>query len=795
MTGEHRHIGRPVPPRHHERLVRGGGRFLADLRAADVLHAAFVRSPLAHAAVAGFDATAARRDPRCALVLGPDDLAGRTAAIPTVWRLPGQPQESIPVAVRTARYAGQPLGIVVARTPTAALDLAEAVRLDLAPLPPVPTVADALAEHAPLVVPGAAGNEAGRIRFGSPAEEIAAALARAAVVVEREFTLPRVHHSPLEPRGVLAAYEAGTGLLTVHASSQSPHAMRQDLCAVLGLRADRVRVIAPDVGGSFGSKVFLYPDEAMVCAAAVALGGTVRWVESRAENFTGAYQGRAQQATARLAVSGEGRFLAFDADLLADLGAYATQAGAGPHQVTALTLQGPYHVAAAAATVRGVYTTRVPTGAYRGYGMQEAAFIRERLVDEAARELGLSPVELRMRNLIRPQDLPHTTHTGLTYDSGDYGAVLRRAAALAERPPPPDDPPWVRRATAVVAAVEISAFAPTALLEAFGIAWSGWEGVRLRINHDGTVTVHSGVIAVGQGIETSLAQIAAEGLGVPLDWVRVELGDTDTAPHSDLSAQASRALTLAGGALVIAARQLAGRMRALAAGFLEAEPEQVTLRVAATAAPSSPEAAFHGAGGARITWRETAHRGYRGWGRAHRTDRIRLEESVDFDPPQLTFAHGAHAAEVAVDLGTGRVEVTGYWAVHDSGVLVNPLIAHGQIAGGIAQGLGQALTEEARVDGAGLPVTRSFREYTLPAAQDIPEDLVVEHLCTPSTVIPGGFKGLGEGGAILPPAAVACAVAAAVPEIAHTLTSLPLTPSRVRAALRAAGITAEGGIR
>lgn len=794
MTDMHRHIGRAVPPRHHDRLVRGHGRFLADLRTEGVLHAALVRSPLAHAEVVGFDATAARRDPRCALVLGPDDLAGLTAPIPTVWRLPGQPEDSIPVAAHTARYAGQPLGVVVADTPTAAQDLAESVRLDLRALPPVPTVTDALAEHAPLVVPGTTSNEAGSIRFGSPPEDITSAFSRAAVLVEREFTLPRVNPAPLEPRGVLAEYDPGTGLLSVHASSQCPHAMRQDLCTVLGLRADRVRVITPDVGGSFGSKVLLYPDEAMVCAATMALGATVRWVESRTENFTGAYQGRGQQTTARLAVSGEGRFLAFDAHILADLGAYATQAGSGPQQVTALTLQGPYHVDAAAATVTGVYTTRVPTGAYRGYGMQEAAFIRERLIDEAARELGMSPVELRSRNLIRPEELPHSTHTGLTYDSGDYGAALRRAAALADRPSPPD-PPWVRRATAVVAAVEITAFAPSALLEAFGIAWSGWEGVRLRINHDGTVTVYAGVIAVGQGIETSLAQIAAEGLGVPLDWVRVELGDTDTTPHSDLSAQASRAVTLAGGALIIAARRLADRMRTLAAGFLGTTPEQVTQQVAATADPSSPDAAFHGADGARIAWREVAHRGYRGWGQRKQSDQIRLEESVDFDPPQLTFAHGAHAAEVAVDLGTGRVTVTGYWAVHDSGVLVNPLIAHGQIVGGIAQGLGQALTEEARVDAEGLPVTRSFREYTIPAAQEIPEDLVVEHTCTPSTAIPGGFKGLGEGGTILPPAAVACAVAAAVPEIAHTLTSLPLTPSRVRAALRSAGITAEGGIR
>ncbi|MFE7133384.1 xanthine dehydrogenase family protein molybdopterin-binding subunit [Streptomyces sp. NPDC057638] len=791
MTTGHHPIGEPLPPRHHERLVRGDGRFLADLHPGQERHAAIVRSPLAHAEITGFDASAARDDPRCALVLGPDDLHTRTTAIPTVWRLPGQPPEGIPLALHTARYAGQPLGIVVADTPAAAEDLAQTVRLDLTPLPPLTTITDALAEHAPQIAPGAPGNKAGRIRFGSPQEDIDSAFARAAAVIERTFTLPRVAHCPLEPRGVLAAYDAGTGMLTVHASSQSPHAMRQDLCTVLGLRADRVRVIARDVGGSFGSKVLLYPDEAMVCAAAVALAGTVRWVESRQENLTCAYQGRGQRTTARIAVSEEGRFLAFDADILADLGAYATQAGSGPAQVSALTLQGPYHADAAAATVTGVYTTRVPTGAYRGYGMQEAAFVRERLIDEAARELGIPPGHLRAANLIGPRELPHTTHTGLTYDSGDYPAALRRARELARRPPPPD-PPWIRRGTAVAAAVEITGFAPSALLEAYGIAWSGWEGVRLRINHDATITVYSGVTAVGQGIETSLAQIAADKLGVPVDWVRVELGDTDTAPHSDLSAQASRALVLAGGALVIAARRLSDRMRTLAARFLGADATDVEQHTT-TAAPSSATAGFRAPHDAWITWRDVVHRAYRGWGAPSPTDLIRLEESVDFDPPQLTFAYGAHAAEVLVDLGTGRVTVTGYWAVHDSGVLVNPLIAHGQITGGIAQGLGQALTEEAATSTTPQPST--LRDYTIPAAQDIPEHLVVEHLCTPSPVIPGGFKGLGEGGAILPPAVIAGAVAAAVPEIAHTLTTLPLTPTRIHAALRAAGIPAEGGLR
>jgi carbon-monoxide dehydrogenase large subunit len=785
-------IGRPMPPRHHRRLLRGQGRYVDDIGFPAACHAAVLRSPVAHGRITRFDASAARADRRCLLVLGPQEIAHHTDPIPTAWRIPGQHLDHVELALDTVRYVGQPVGVVVAHSRAAAEDVAELVDLRIDPLPVVASLDAALADGAPLLYPEAVGNVAGRIHFGTPAEHLDQVFADAPRVIERDFTIQRVDLSPMEPRGLVAEWIPGIERLTVHASSQSPHAVRQELAAVLRLRADQIRVVAPDVGGSFGGKVPVYADEAMVCLAAVLLGGHVKWIEDRRENLTISYQGRGQQAHARLAMTADGRFHALQAHVVGDLGAFPIQAGSGPFQVTGLTIEGPYHFMAAGATVTAVYTNRVPTGAYRGYGMQEASFIRERLIDEAARELGLDPVRLRLRNMIRPEDMPHTTHTGLTYDNGDYPAALCRAAELAAQRARPSSG-VLRRGTAVTASVEISGFAPTVLLEAFGIDWSGWEGVRLRVNHDGTVTVFSGVTAVGQGIETALSQVAAERLGVPLSWVDVQLGDTATTPHSDLSAQASRALTLAGGALVLAADRLRGRMRALAASMLGVPEAEVLLDIPADVEPGSAKATFRGKNSvAALTWRELAHRAWRGWGRRAGTDQVRLEENVDFDPPAITFAYGAHGAAVAVDTGTGAVEVEDYWAVHDSGVVVNPLIADGQIVGGVAQGIGLALREEVCHDPVTAePLTTTYQDYVLPTAADVPP-VTVQHLCTPSTVIPGGFKGLGEGGAIPPPATIAGAVAAAIPEIAAAMTVTPMTPARVWAALRAADTRPEG---
>ncbi|WFE60212.1 xanthine dehydrogenase family protein molybdopterin-binding subunit [Micromonospora sp. WMMD712] len=775
-----RYVGQSVDRPQDPRLLRGLGRYVDDIDDAGARHAVIVRSPVAHGRLTRFDATAVRDTGLAELVLGPAELAGLADPLPTKWRLPGQHLTGIPVATTNVRYVGQPLGVVVAASRALAEDAAERVLLDFEQLPAVCDVDAARAPGAPLLYPEHGSNVAGEIHFGDPLADLQAAIADAPHVVERELSIQRVAHSPLEPRGLLAEWIAGTEQLTVWMSSQASQVARHELAATLRLRVDQVRVVAADVGGSFGSKNTLYVDEAMVCAAAMVLGRRVKWIEDRRENLLATYQGRGQRARARLALDADGRFAALHAEIVGDLGAFATQAGSGPFQVAGLAIEGPYRFATAGATVSAVYTNLVPTGAYRGYGMQEAAWIRERMIDEAARELDVSPVELRMRNLVTPAELPYTTRTSLTYDSGDYPSALRRAAELADtvRPGPDRPADQVRRGVGLACSVEITGFAPSALLEMFQIPWSGWESGRIRVNQDGSVTVTSGVNAVGQGIETALAQITADELQVPIDWVSVHLGDTATSSYSDLSSQASRSVTLAGGALVRAGARMRERMRGLAAR---------ALGVAETAVTWDGAVFGGGPGSATLTWREVAHRGWMGWGRAE-ADRIQLEEVVDFDPPAITFAYSVAGAAVLAEIDTGRVTVEGYWSVNDSGVLVNPMLADGQIAGGIAQGLGVALLEEVRHDPTtGQPLSTSLFDYLLPLPSDVPDPLI-EHRCTPSTVIPGGFKGLGEGGCIPTPAAVGNALAAAVPEIAAEVVATPLAPSTVWPLLVKAGL-------
>ncbi|HEU5474355.1 MAG TPA: xanthine dehydrogenase family protein molybdopterin-binding subunit [Actinophytocola sp.] len=780
MAHETPYVGRSMPRPQDPRLLRGQGRYVDDIEEVGAWHAAIVRSPVAHGRLTRFDATAVLAAGLARLVLGPQELARLADPLPTKWRLPGQHLTGIPVATTTARYVGQPLGVVVAASRAEAEDAAEQVLLEFDELAVVSDTVAATTPGAALLYPEHGSNIAGQIHFGSDDETLTAAIDAAPHVIDREFRVQRIAQSPMEPRGVLAEWIPGTGALTAWLSSQSPQAVRQELAVSLRLRADQVRVVATDVGGSFGGKNTLYVDETMVCAAAMVLGGRVKWIEDRRENLLAAYQGRGQRARARLALDAAGRFLAIHADIVGDLGAFASQAGSGPFQVTGLAIEGPYRFASAGATITGVYTNLVPTCAYRGYGMQEAAWIRERLIDEAARELGLDPVELRLRNLVTPAELPYTTHTMLTYDSGDYPAALRRAAELADRFRPAPDAPGgeLRRGVGLACSVEVTGFAPSALLEMFQIHWAGWESGRIRVNEDGSVSVTSGVMAVGQGIETALAQIVADELRVPIDWIRVHLGDTAVSSYSDLSSQASRSVTLAGGALVQAGARMRERMRGLAAGALGVPADAVTWNGAVFGG---------GPGTGTLTWREVAHRGWMGWGRGDAA-RIQLEEVADFDPPAITYAYSVAGAAVAAETDTGRLTVEAYWSVNDSGVLVNPMLADGQLAGGIAQGLGLALLEEIRHDPeTGQPLCTTLSDYLLPSPSDVP-DPVIEHRCTPSTVIPGGFKGLGEGGIIPTAAAVGNALAAAVPEIAADLVATPLAPATLWPMLDKAGL-------
>lgn len=773
-------IGQSIPRVQDDRMLVGRGWYVDDVPEAGMLHVALLRSPIAAGRIADFDPTDAQAAPGVHLVLGPDDLDDALWTIPSPWLLPGQQEVDIALYSRQVRFVGQPLAVVVADSRALAEDAVELIDIDIDEQPAVASLEAARAPGTPLVRPEYGSNQVGQIHFGDPVDDLEAVFASADLVVDRWFTSPRIGHNSMEPRGVVAEWNSRTQRMDVHSSTQVPHLVRQELARVLGLRADQVRVVATDVGGAFGLKTLLFPDEALVCLAAQRLGRKVKWIEDRSEALVASHHGRGQDSRARLALDEDGTFLALHVEMHGDMGAHATSgtSGSGPVQVAGLMVEGPYRYSrAAGATVTGWYTNRVPTGAFRGYGMPEATFIRERLVDEAARLSGRDPVELRQHNMYQADELPAVSRLMMPYDNGDYPAALRQAVARGGDLNSTSTS-RVRRAVGYASTTEITGFAPSGLAQMFQIHWSTWDSAKVRINEDGSVTVFSGVTTVGQGIETSLGQIAAQTLGVPLHRVSVQLGDTDVSGYSIMASQASRALTIAGAALLGAASRLRERMDTLAASALEVPAEEVVL---------DGDHFTTSDGARRVPWAEVAHRGWMGWGRGP-GDPIALEEVGEYDPSSITYAFATHAALVAVDLDTGKVDLEAYWLAHDAGVLVNPMIVDGQMIGGAAQGIGAALMEEATFSADGQPTTTTYLDYTLPVSEDIP-DIMIDHLVTPSAITPGGFKGVGEGGTIPAAAAVANAVAAAVPEIAEHVTSIPLTPGRVWTMLDAAGLT------
>ncbi|MBB2914621.1 carbon-monoxide dehydrogenase large subunit [Streptosporangium becharense] len=762
MNDHHPYIGARVLRREDARLLTGRACFVADVRLPGMAYAAVVRSPVAHGRVTRCGLEAARTARDVLDVIGPGDAT--SVRLPCVSPAPGQRESSYPVLEETVRYAGQPLAAVVARTAEAAHDAAALVRPDIDELPAVVGVERALRPGAPLLYPGWGTNLVTDFEVGDSGADCDAAIAGADHVVEMTFRLGRVTPGPVEPRGIVASWRDGE--LTVWASTQSPHQVRDHAADALGIAHHRVRVIGCDVGGAFGAKEHLYPDEVLACLAAVRLGRPVRWIETRVDHLAATLPARDAVHRGRLALDADGRFVALHCDILGDLGAHPSNVGISPIAVSATMAPGPYRFEKAGARVRAAVTTTTPTGSYRGFGQPEITWTRERLVDEAARLIALDPVELRLRNMIGPGELPCVTRTGQAYDSGDYPRALRAVHDLV-RVRSRDD--GRRRGVGFSCHVEITGMGPSAAMKAAGIRAGGFEAAVVRMEPDASVVVSAGVVGMGQGIGTALAQLAADRLGVPLERVEVVLGDTATTPYSSVGSIASRSLAVGGGALTRAAARLRERIVAIAAHQLEVAPQDLELSGDAVRVKGDP--------GAFRTLREIAVSAWRGWDLPEDVP-PGLEERASYDPSGYTYAYGAHAAAVAVDPETGAVEVEGYWLVNDSGVLVNPVIVEGQLKGGVVQGVGMALTEELLYSPDGRPLA----EYLPPTAREAP-DVEVVLLRTPSPLTPGGMKGVGEAGTIGPPAAIGNAVAAALPEIAGRVVATPLTPQAVWSAL------------
>jgi carbon-monoxide dehydrogenase large subunit len=765
-------FGASVRRREDGRLITGRGRYVADVALPGMLHIAVHRSPHAHARLVRVDADEARRRPGVVHVLVPVDAAalGRLPLlVPHASLTSPVCAEILPQEV--VSYAGQAVAVVVAVSAAQADDAIETLRVEYEPLPAVATLDDALRLDGPRVHRG--GNVASHFaqRVGDPAS----AFARAEVVLRERFHLHRGAGMALETRAIAARWDADLGQMTIWSTTQTPQILRRIVARHLGLAEHAVRVVTQDIGGGFGPKGIIYPEDILVPFLARALHRPVRFVETRREHLLAMTQERDQWHEVELGLTRDGEIVALRDTFVHDCGAFVSWGIIVP-LITSVSVPGPYRVPNYEVTFTAAYTNRVPVTPVRGAGRPQAVFVMERMLDLAAERLGLDRVAIRARNLIQPSEFPYDV--GLVsrdggprrYDSGNYPEGLRRLVEAvgwdgfaAEQTRARAEGRWLGAGLALF--VEDTGLGP-------------FEGIRVRVDPGGQVFVFSGASSQGQSHETTLAQIVADGLSVPIEQVTVVPGDTAGIPYG-VGTFASRVAVLAGTSAVRAAADVREKALAVAASQLEAAPEDMVLE--------DGRIGVRGAPGRTLTLAEVATLASTprpGYAMPSGMD-PGLEASAYVPVPQSTYSSGAHAAVVEVDPETGAVKILRYVAVDDCGTVINPMIVEGQVHGGIAHGIGNALLEEIVYDATGQLVTGTLMEYAMPRADDVPR-LEVHHVVTPSPLNPLGVKGAGEGGTLPAPAAIANAVVDALRPLGVEVTEMPLTRERLWRRLRAA---------
>jgi len=770
-------LGRARLRKEDARLVTGQTNWTDNITLPGMLHMAFLRSPHAHAKITRVDVSAARSRPGVIAAFSGADFGDDQGSLPCAWPvtpdivIPAHP----PMAVDEVRYVGEAVAVVVARNRYEAADAVEAIEVDYEPLPPVLDIRTALDEGSPKV--HEAGNKSFEWTFGNG--DIDAAFSGAPVVLERTYRQQRLIPCAMEPRAVVAASTGDE--VTLWSATQIPHVLRVMLALVTGISEQDIRVIAPDVGGGFGSKLQVTAEEVLAVLVTRKLGRPVKWTESRSEGNMTVHHGRDQWQRIRIAADADGRIRGLDVDLLADMGAYLMLVTPGIPLLGAFMYNAIYKMDALAFKCTGVFTTKMPTDAYRGAGRPEATFAIERIMDELATELGMDPLELRERNWIKHEEFPFTTIAGLTYDSGNYEAATAKAKELfrydelrqeqAERNAR-NDP--VRLGIGISTFTEMCGLAPSRVLGSLSYGAGGWESASIRMLPTGKVEVVTGSSAHGQGHETAWSQIVADQLGVPFEDIRVLHGDTQVAPRG-MDTYGSRSLAVGGMALVGACDKVVEKARVIAAGMIEAAADDLEWTPGRFSVRGDPEKA--------VTIGEIALATFA----AHNLP-DGVEPSLDsdhtYDPDNFSFPHGTHLCATEVDTETGMVSIRSYVAVDDVGKVVNPLIVEGQVHGGIAQGIAQALYEEAVYDDDGNLVTTTLADYLVPSAADLPSYV------TSRTESPSdnrlGVKGVGEAGTIASTPAVVNAIVDALRPFGITDITMPCTPERVWRAIQAA---------
>jgi aerobic carbon-monoxide dehydrogenase large subunit len=783
----HEGIGAPVRRVEDAKFLRGLGSFVADITLPGELHCALVRSPHAHARIRHIDTAGASRMPGVVAVLTGADMAaddvGPMAALWAIKSADGTPMAEPSrwaLARGTVRHVGEAVALVVAETLAQAREAADAVQADYEPLPAVIESGAAIREDAPLLHEAAPGNICFRFTRGDE-NAVRKAFAAAAHMVRLDLTNNRLIGAAIEPRAVLADGSAN-GKLTLYCATQVPHLIRRTVSEQLGLPQTAIRLVAPDVGGGFGYKGKHYPEETIVAWAARRLRRPLKWIGTRSECFVSDNQGRDHQTHAELALDRDGHFLALRVDTLANLGAYVSTFGAAiPSAIYSALLAGVYRTPAIAIRSTGVFTNTLPTDAYRGAGRPEACYVLERLADEAARVIGLDCAEIRRRNLVAAEAMPYKTPIGPVYDCGDFPKVLARLLEMAgyrrfaER-----QTNAVReqklRGFGLACYVESSGVAPSRFATALGARIGFFEAATIRVQPDGSVQALLGTHNHGQGHATTFAQILSSRLGVPLANVEIIEGDTDQVPFGS-GTFGSRSIAVGGSALDRAADKIIDKGKRIAAHLLEASPSDMAFAAGTFSIAGTDRS---------VTLRDVARV-------AHTPSlypselELGLQETAVYDPPAFAWSNGAHACEVEVERDTGEVRILGYWAVDDVGTVINPMIVEGQIQGGVAQGLGQALREHCVYEpGNGQLLSGSFMDYAVPRAGDMPPIVSEFDESQPCTHNPLGAKGCGEAGSIGATTAIVNAVLDALRPLGVTDIQLPLTPERVWQAIRAA---------
>ncbi len=782
-----KYFGASVPRREDPRLLRGEGRFVDDIKLPGMLHAAFVRSPHAHARIVGVRVGAARQLPGVAHVFAFADLERWMKPLPLFGAVPPGLGARVEVAMTqapqlalckdVARYVGEIVAMVLADSRALAEDAAELVEVDYEALVPV-TDAVAGAEPGAAVI-HAEGRDNVAVYFKTGFGDAARVLEEADVRVRDRFCVQRYVGMPIETRGVVARWDARDGSLTTWNATQVVHFVQQGLMAALGLPAHKVRVVAPDVGGGFGTKASGYPEDLLIPVAAIVSRRPVKWTEDRREHMMASAHARHQVHDIEIGARRDGSMLAVRDRIWVDLGAYNVWGIVLPYNTVAHLL-GPHRVPALDVECRGVVTNKTPNAPYRGAGRPETVFAMDRIADRLARELRMDPAELRRRNYLTAADMPYELGipyrdgNRLVYDSGDFRANLDAALDAVGYE-------GLRREQSMLRARgEYRGIGISGYVE--GTAIGPYEGATVRMDVSGRAVVVTGAASQGQGHETSFAQVAADALGIPIEWVTVVGGDTGAIPFG-VGTFASRSAVNAGSSILAAAGQVKGKLAAAAAALLEAAPADIEIADGAASVRGTP--------GSAVPLGRVIQASLPTFARPAAVSPD-FEATVYQHQPTVTYTSAVHVAHVEVDAGTGAVRLLRYVVAHDCGKLINPVIVEGQIHGGVAQGVGGGLLEEMMYDEHGQLLTGTFMDYLVPTAMELPAIETV-HLEYPSPRNPLGIKGIGEGGAISPPAAIANAVEDALSPFGVRVTRTPLGPSRVLELIAEAGTGAMGG--